>query len=633
MKRREKGNRMIKRSCFFLHILLLSLCFPNTFSAAENTTPSGIPIEELEEFVDDYAEEYIGNTVAGAVIIVIKDNQIVLSKGYGFSDIENQIPMDPEITVLEWGSIAKLFVWVSAMQLAEQGELDLEEDIRSYLPEDFLTKLNFDEQPITMLNLMHHNAGFEEYIFDLLFDSPEHLVSLEESLKLAEPKQVYKPGKVVAYSNYSTSLAAYIIEGITGQPFYEYVDEHIFEELGMNHSTMHLPVEDNQDIALHKGKGYLTGDSANFTESQPFYISMYPSGGINGTAIDLAEFVQALMPPESENTSLFQEKGTLFELFSTSYSPKEGVPGLAHGFWEYDGEYRGLMHGGNTVAYSSNMQIVPEDQFAIIVLTNQADETDLSIGLIDELVGRGDQAVQENLPPASDVEGSYLTARRTYDGFMNLYAYLAPLHVEPINDNEIELDLAGFKATYMQTSPYVYKLKSGNDIFIQNNVMYFHVNDGEAEQISTVYADYVSMDKSKSFLLVSLVLFIWSVVYFLISPFVLIVLAFFRRRRKNKTTAAAKWNWAVMLSGTALTVNIALLIVRMLANPMRAYSELFLHFIGTYCFTITSLISLVMVIIYWKKAPLSKWQKGGYLLTCISSILFIAWLFIWQMYS
>lgn len=290
---------MIKRSCFFLHILLLSLCFPNTFSAAENTTPSGIPIEELEEFVDDYAEEYIGNTVAGAVIIVIKDNQIVLSKGYGFSDIENQIPMDPEITVLEWGSIAKLFVWVSAMQLAEQGELDLEEDIRSYLPEDFLTKLNFDEQPITMLNLMHHNAGFEEYIFDLLFDSPEHLVSLEESLKLAEPKQVYKPGKVVAYSNYSTSLAAYIIEGITGQPFYEYVDEHI----------------------------------------------------------------------------------------------------------------------------------------------------------------------------------------------------------------------------------------------------------------------------------------------------------------------------------------------RMLANPMRAYSELFLHFIGTYCFTITSLISLVMVIIYWKKAPLSKWQKGGYLLTCISSILFIAWLFIWQMYS
>src|SRR5699024_8440719 len=182
------------------------------------------------------------NTVAGATIIAIKDNQIVLSKGYGYADIENQIPMDPEITVLEWGSITKLFVWVSAMQLAEQGELDLEKDIRIYLPEGFLTKLKFDE-PITMLNLMHHNAGFEEYIFDLLFDSPEHLQSLEESLRVAEPEQVYKPGEVVAYSNYSTSLAAYIIEGITEQPFYEYVEENIFKKIGMDDSTMHLPIE------------------------------------------------------------------------------------------------------------------------------------------------------------------------------------------------------------------------------------------------------------------------------------------------------------------------------------------------------------------------------------------------------
>ncbi len=623
---------MIKRINVFLCIFLLGLWFPSTLSAAENTTPSGIPIEGLEEFVDEYAEEYIGNTVAGAAIIAIKDNQIVLSKGYGYADVENQIPMDPEETILEWGSITKLFVWVSAMQLAEQGQLDLDEDIRTYLPKGFLTKLNYEE-PITMLNLMHHNAGFEEYIFDLLFDSPEHLESLEESLKLAEPEQVYKPGEVVAYSNYSTSLAAYIIEGITGQPFYEYVDEHIFEKLGMSHSTMHLPVEDNQEFVLNKGKGYLTGENGNFTASQPFYISMYPSGGINGTALDLAKFAQALMSSESENTSLFQESQTQSELLATSYSPEEGVPGLAHGFWEYDGAYRGLTHSGNTVAYSGNMQIVPEDHFAIIVLTNQADEIDLLFGLVDELVGKGDQTVQENLPSTSEVEGSYLTARRTYNGFMNLYAYLAPLDVQAINDNEIELDLAGFKATYTQTSPYVYKMKSGNDVFIPSNVMYFHVNDGESEQISTTYADYVAMDKSKLFLLISLGLFIWFMVYFLISPFVLIVLACLRRRRKQKTVAAAKWNGVLTLSGAALAVNLVLLIVRMLSNPMRTYAEMLLHFIGNYVFTVISFISIAMVIIFWKKTPLSKWQKIGYVLTCISSVLFIAWMIIWQMYS
>ncbi|WP_052400789.1 serine hydrolase domain-containing protein [Oceanobacillus jeddahense] len=623
---------MKRRIGVFLYILLLGLCFPASFSAAENTTPSGIPIDDLEEFVDDYAEEYIGDTVAGASIIAIKDNQIVLSKGYGYADVENQIPMDPEATVLEWGSITKLFVWVSAMQLAEQGKLDLEEDIRTYLPEGFLTKLNYDD-PITILNLMHHNAGFEDNIFDLLFDSPEHLVSLEEVLKTAEPEQVFKPGEVVAYSNYSTSLAAYIIEEITGQPFDEYVEEHIFEELEMNHSTMHLPMEDNQEMEFQKGKGYFPGENGGFIESQPFYISMYPSGGINGTATDLAKFAQALMLPDSENTSLFLENETLSELLTTSYAPEEGVPGLAHGFWEYDGEYRGLTHSGNTVAYSSNMQIVPEDNFAIIILTNQADEIDLLFGLTDKLVGRGGQTVQENLPLTSEVEGSYLSARRTYNGFMNLYAYLAPLHVKPINNNEIELNLAGFKATYTQISPYVYKLKSGDDVFIPSNVMYFHENDGEIMQISTTYADYLPMDKSKPFLYISLGVFIWCVVYFLINPFILFVQAILQKRRKKKILMVTKWNWILTLSGTALAVNIVVLIIRMLNKPMRMYSELFPHFIGNYVFSVTSFISVVVIIVLWRKNQLSKVRKIGYLLTCVSSILFIACLIIWQMYS
>lgn len=631
-KKQREGNKMIKRISIFLYIFLLWLCFPNPFSAAENSTPSGIPMNELEEFIDNYAEEYIGDTVAGAAIIAIKDDQIVFSKGYGYADVENQIPMDPETTVLEWGSITKLFVWVSAMQLAEQGELDLEEDIRNYLPDGFLTKLNYDE-PITILNLMHHNAGFEENIFDLLFDSPEQLVSLEEVLKIAEPEQVFKPGEVVAYSNYSTSLAAYIIEEITGQPFYEYVDKHIFEELEMDHSTMHLPVEDNQEMALHKGKGYFSGENGDFIESDPFYISMYPSGGINGTAADLARFAQDLMLPESEDTSLFLENGTVSELLATSYAPEEGVPGLAHGFWEYDGKYRGLTHSGNTVAYSSNMQIVPEDNFAIIILTNQADEIDLLFGLTDELVGRGDYTVQENLPAASKVEGSYLSARRTYNGFMNLYAYLAPLHVEAVNDEEIELDMAGFKAVYTQTSPYVYKLKSGDDVFIPSNVMYFHENDGKIVQISTTYADYLPMDKSKAFLFISLGLFIWYMLYFLINPFILAVMAFIQKRRKKKILAVTKWNWILTLSGTALALNIAVLIIRMLSKPMRTYSELLPHFIGNYVFSVVSFISVIIVIVLWRKTQLSNVQKIGYALTCISSILFIVWLMIWQMYS
>src|SRR5699024_8969325 len=147
------------------------------------------------------------------------------------------------------------------------------------------------------------------------------------------------------------------------------------------------------------------------------------------------------------------------------------------------------------------------------------------------------------------------------------------------------------------------------------------------------YADYVAMDRSKLFLLISLGLFIWGMLYFLISPFVLIVLAFLRRKRAQKTATATKWNSVLTVSGAALAVNIALLIIRMLSKPMRTYSDMLVHFIANYVFTVISLISVVMVIIFLKKTSLSKWQKVGYVLTCISSILSIAWLIIWQMYS
>ena len=583
--------------------------------------------------MDDFVEGYIGNTAAGASIVVVKDDTIVLSKGYGHADIESQIPMDASTSVLEWGSITKLFVWVAAMQLAEQGKLDLNEDIRNYLPEEFLTKLNFDA-PISMLNLMNHNAGFEENIHDLLYNSPEHLTSLEEALKLTEPEQVYKPGEVVAYSNYSTSLAAFIIEQITGQEFYDYASDNIFSKLGMNHSTIHLPVEENEEILQNKTKGYILDEPAKFTESDPFYISLYPSGGMNGTAEDLAKFATALMPASGEKSPLFEGDETLTELLSLSYSVHEEVPGIAHGFWEYDGAHKGLMHSGSTGAFSSNFHIVPEESFAVIVLTNQAGEIDLSFELIHELVGEGDKTIEDKAPNSAVAEGSYLTSRSMHSGFMSLYYYyLIPMNITSINDNEIEVSTSGLTANYVQTSPYVYKMTSGHNAFIPNNVMYFHVKNGAVEQISTSYSDYLPMDKSKAFLYITLGLFIWCIVYFFSSPFVLMVRAFLRWRRKKKTAAITKWNGLLNLSGTLVVLNVFVLAVRMLTNPTRAYSELLAHFVLNYIFTASILIFLVMTIVNWKKSKLSKVQKAGYLLSAASSIALIVWLVIWQLYS
>lgn len=156
---------------------------------------------------------------------------MIFSKGYGYGDVDKKQKINPNTSVFEWGSISKLFVWVSVMQLEEQGKIKLNEDISNYLPKGFLQNLKY-EDPITMLNLMNHTAGFEERIFDLGYATDDHMKTLEEGLKMHEPNQIYRPGEVVAYSNYSTSLAAYIVQLITEQEFSELCGRTYFSKVG-----------------------------------------------------------------------------------------------------------------------------------------------------------------------------------------------------------------------------------------------------------------------------------------------------------------------------------------------------------------------------------------------------------------
>lgn len=278
------GKQFIKISILFLSLALIMSCF-SVPAMAENdleTTPSGIPLSELEQFVDEYAAEYIGSTTAGASIVILKDGEVILSKAYGYADIENAVVVDTD-TVFEWGSDTKLLVWTSVMQLVEQGKLDLNADIREYLPDGFFTKLQFDS-PITMYNLMNHNAGWEDCYTDLFYHSADEVSSLEETLRIAEPKQVREPGAVVAYSNYGVALAGYIVERISGQPFYEYVNENIFAALGMNDTSIHPTQQDNTSVAEKREKihGYtISGNKLTMSKNERIFLGLYPAGGGN----------------------------------------------------------------------------------------------------------------------------------------------------------------------------------------------------------------------------------------------------------------------------------------------------------------------------------------------------------------
>ena len=164
----------------------------------------------------------------------------------------------------------------------EQGKIDLQADVNTYLtgfqiPDTY-------PQPITMLDLMSHTAGFGEISWHPGKIALEELNSLEEFLKEYMPARVYPPGQVPAYSNYGTSLAGYIVEQVSGEPYEQYVETHILGPLGMRHSTMRQPLP--AELAQNMSQSYLFNDGSY----QPFpFPRVYnpPAGVLAASGTDM----------------------------------------------------------------------------------------------------------------------------------------------------------------------------------------------------------------------------------------------------------------------------------------------------------------------------------------------------------
>ncbi|MGE7624912.1 serine hydrolase domain-containing protein [Viridibacillus sp. NPDC096237] len=356
-------------------MLIIAFCiFPIYILASENKegTPSSIITNDLKQRVDEYSAKYIGTTTTGASVIIVKDGKIIVNNSYGYADLEEKKSVTKN-TVFEWGSATKLLVWTSVMQLVEQGKLNLEEDIREYLPEGFLTKLQYKKH-ITMLNLMHHDAGWEESYADILSTSPASIKPLGETLQNFQPEQVKKPGEVVAYSNYGVALAGYIVERISNQPFYEYVNDNIFSVLNMKDTAIHPLQADNKEVAKQRKlvHGYEGNNKGKFNRSknERIYIGLYPAGSAIGTAEDAARFISALMPVTGDKSPLFQSNQTLDEMLTSSKFYNNGLPRNSHGFWQGMYAVDVLEHAGNTDSFSSNMAFSKKENIGVIVMTN-----------------------------------------------------------------------------------------------------------------------------------------------------------------------------------------------------------------------------------------------------------------------
>ena len=420
--------------------IMISAVTVSPVSAEEADTklilPSGKTISEIQNELDNKAKELGGDEpkFASAAVGVFQGNEVLYSGFFGETNIENHIPAD-ENSVYEWGSISKTLIWVSAMQLYEQGRLDLDRDVREYLPEGFFQHLSYDE-PITMLNLMNHNAGWQETTRPIYKTDENAILSLKEELQAIEPAQIHKPGEVAAYSNYGAAVAGYVIECAAGQDYCEYVHENIFEPLGMEHTALNPTHSDNawvyQQRRNMKSYRFSMGNRIDLGIC-PEYVPAYPAGAATGTLNDLITYAQALVNDEAP---LFRDPETQKLMFTgTDFYGESDIPMCAHGFWCSEYAVRTYGHSGATAAGQANMILDLDSKTGLIVMVNEP-EGNAFLAYTPALVfgELSPEKYASGTVEKTKLTGYYLPARSTYRGMLKFIPYLEAIPASGIGD-------------------------------------------------------------------------------------------------------------------------------------------------------------------------------------------------------
>lgn len=401
--------------------------------------PGQLTTADLGAFFDGLVPLQIKrDNIAGAVVAVVKDGQVIFAKGYGYSNLKEKKPVSPEDTLFRVGSISKLFTWTAVMQLVQAGKINLDADVRQYL--DFPVDEHLGK--ITMRDLMTHTPGFDESIKDLITLNDKKIPVLGQYLKAHAPNQIFPPGTTGAYSNYGATLAGYIVQRVSGQPFDDYIEQHIFQPLGMTHASFRQPLP--PDLAPMMSQGFQLASGG----AKPFEIvTAAPAGALSVSAMDITHFMIAHLQDGAYNGAQILDPATVKEMHSRQYAPDPHVNGMCLGFYEDSRNgHRVIAHGGDTIYFHSDLHLILDSDVGIFVSYNSAGRGDVEPrgALYEQFMNRYFPYTQPAVPSvasatqdARNVSGTYIPSRRPQDNILYLFSLLGEATVAPGKDGTL----------------------------------------------------------------------------------------------------------------------------------------------------------------------------------------------------
>ncbi|MEW5901391.1 MAG: serine hydrolase domain-containing protein [Acidobacteriota bacterium] len=607
-------------------------------------SPGMSPIESsgLETFVDGImAAELKAGQIGGATFVFVKDGAVLFAKGYGYADVKKRKPVVAAETLFRPGSVSKLFTWTAVMQLYEQGKIDFNSDVNTYLKKFQIPK-TFPER-ITLAHLMGHTAGFEEVVKDLAVRTPEELASLEDYLAANMPARVYPPGKMAAYSNYGTALAGYVVAVVSGMPFETYVEEYIFKPLDMKMSTFREPLPPH--LKDFMSVGYTIKQGVLKAEDFELLNGLYPAGSLSTTAADMARFMIAHLQNGRLGEVEILKEETARLMHAQHFSHDSRLDGNAHGFWEKRlNGVRMIEHGGDTIYFHSQLTLFPDHNLGMFVSLNTAsDKSDLRGHLLQSFLDRyfpvpdppEPEPPDEFMNRAKKLVGNYMFSRVVYTSYEKLMALVSQISVKVTADKTLltAFPLGLGARQWVEVAPYMFEEIGGPGtlMFKEDDlgvVRYLYVN--EYPMMAGIKTGWRDTPSFNILLLVIILLFFLSALRW---PLGAIFGRLCRRRRDEKPAPRlARW-----LAG--LMVLLQVVFVAGLAMVLSDFNKLLFGvppamkiLLGLPVVSILFLIgSFFFVVLAWMRCYWTGCARVHYTLVFLAGLAFLLFLNHWNL--
>jgi serine beta-lactamase-like protein LACTB, mitochondrial len=308
--------------------------------------------------------------IPGAQIAVIRDGQLIWSEGFGLADVEQQVPVTP-ITRFRIASISKSVTAVGLGLLIQEGRVDLDQPVQTYVPYFPLKRW-----PVTVRQVAGHLAGIRHYRGDE-FENMRAFPSVREGVAIfADDSLLFEPGTRFSYSSYGWNLISAVIEGASGEPFLQFMEQRVFGPMGMTRTVPEFP----DSIIPWRAHAYVHADSSRPAQNAPYVDNSYKwaGGGFLSTAEDLARLGRNLLQGRllrPETVQLLWTSQRLRDGTETRYGIGWGTYTDKEGHWIVD-------HTGGAMGGTSHLVVFPEQHLVLALIVN-SDRT--FIGVLPEL--------------------------------------------------------------------------------------------------------------------------------------------------------------------------------------------------------------------------------------------------------